>query len=189
MYLAGFRPATKPIAVENFSFELPGTVKIMGWNGEGVAGTPAVDVPGWSSDTAVADSGVESDWTMGSTEGAWTGFIMGADPSVWNLTNHVIGSGEEFLLQVDLQDNWTDGGDPDVTISLYYDDAGTRVTVASTTVIPSDQAGGGWSEFSLTFTADNVPGSVGKLLGIEIDNVSATASWVGIDNVRLNLFN
>ena len=52
----------KPVAVpvENASFELPGTEKIKGWNGEGVTGTPAVDIPGWASDTVVADSGVET---------------------------------------------------------------------------------------------------------------------------------
>jgi hypothetical protein len=177
-----FPPAA--VEIENFSFELPGTEKIKGWNGEGVDGTPAVDIPGWSSDSEAADSGVESDWP-GSTEGAWTGFLMAADPSVWNLTGHVIGSGEEFVLLVDLQDNWTDGGAPEVLISLYYDDAGTRVTVASSTVTPLDQAEGGWSEFSVSFAADDVPDSVGKPLGIEIDNISATDSWIGLDNVRL----
>ena len=182
-YLAGERVQ---VSVENFSFELPGTEKIKGWNGEGVAGTPAVDIPGWSSDSEVGDSGVESDWP-GSTEGVWAGFLMGSDPSVWNLTDHVIGSGEEFVLLVDLQDNWTDGGAPEVLISLYYDDAGTRVTVASDIVTPLDQAEGGWSEFLLSFSADDVPDSAGKLLGIEIDNVSATDSWIGMDNVRLLL--
>ena len=38
------------ITVTNPSFELPGVGKIKGWNGEGVAGTPAVDIPGWASD-------------------------------------------------------------------------------------------------------------------------------------------
>lgn len=174
-----------PIEVENFSFELPGTAKIKGWNGEGSGGTPAEDIPGWASDTAAADSGVESDWP-GSTDGVWSGYIMGEDPSVWNLTDQVIGSGEEYLLQVDLQDNWTDGGEPQMVISLYYDDAGTRVTVASETVTPPDQTEGGWTEFSVSFVADDVSDSIGKLLGIEIDNIS-TSSWVGMDNVRLNL--
>lgn len=50
------------------------------------------------------------------------------------------------------------------------------------------EGSGGWLEFSVGFAADDVPDSVGKLLGIEIDNVSAT-SWTGIDNVRLSLIN
>jgi hypothetical protein len=105
---------------------------------------------------------------------------------VWNLTGRVISGGEKFRLLVDLQDNWTDGGAPQVLISLYYDDAGARVTVASATMTPLDQGEGGWSEFSLDFAADDVPESVGKLLGIEIDNVSTTDSWIGVDNVRLS---
>jgi hypothetical protein len=183
-YMAG-PSALTPVDIENFSFELPGTEKIKGWNGEGVSGTPAEDIPGWASDTEVADSGVESDWP-GSTEGVWTGFIMGDDPSIWNLTDHVIAAGEEFILKVDLQDNWTDGGLPDVTISLYYDDAGTRVTVASATVTPPDQSEGGWAEYVVSFAADDAPDSIGKLIGVEIDALSAS-SWVGVDNIRLGL--
>jgi len=167
-------PEPEGLMLENASFELPGTEKQIGFD----------NVPGWSSDTEVADSGVESDWP-GSTDGAWAGFMMGSDPSIWNLTDHVIASGDEFILLVDLQDNWTDGGEPQVLISLHYDDAGARVTVASATVTPSDQSEGGWSEFSVSFAADDVPDSIGKLIGIEIDNVSETDSWIGIDNLRL----
>ncbi len=92
------------VAVENASFELPGTEKIKGWNGEGVAGTPAVDVPGWASDTAVADSGVETGYTA--TDGEWTAFLKGADPSVWQLTNYAIEAEDVFELQVDARNTW-----------------------------------------------------------------------------------
>lgn len=50
------------------------------------------------------------------------------------------------------------------------------------------EGSGGWLEFSASFADDDVPDSVGKLLGIEIDNVSAT-SWVGMGNVLLSLIN
>jgi hypothetical protein len=187
MYLNAIKymlaPEPVSIEVENFSFELPGTEKIKGWNGEGVSDTPAEDIPGWASDTAAADSGVESDWP-GSTDGVWTGFLMGDDPSIWNLTDHIIAEGEYITFKIDLQDNWTDGGLPDVTISLYYDDAGSRVTVASATVTPLDQSEGGWTEFSVSFA--NAPGSIGKQLGIEIDNLLAS-SWIGMDNARVDV--
>jgi hypothetical protein len=183
-YLTAEEPVAIP--VENASFELPGTTKQNNWDGGTNAKGTFEDVPGWSSDTMAEDSGVESDWP-GSTEGVWTGFMMGSDPSAWNLTDHVISAGEVLTLKVDLQDNWTDGGAPEVTISLYYDDAGTRVTMASATVTPSDQAEGGWAEFSVSVAADDVPDSIGKLLGVEIDNVSATNSWIGMDNVRITV--
>ena len=113
--------------------------------------------------------------------------MMGSDPSAYNLTDYVISAGEEFTLLVDLQDNWTSDGAPEVMISLYYDDAGARVTVASATVTPSDQAEGGWAEFSVSFAADDVPDSIGKAIGVEIDNISATDSWIGMENVRLSV--
>lgn len=46
------------------------------------------------------------------------------------------------------------------------------------------EGSGGLLEFSADFVADDVPDSVGMLLGIEIDNVSPT-SWTGMDNIRL----
>ncbi|MBN2592913.1 MAG: hypothetical protein JXA81_05340 [Sedimentisphaerales bacterium] len=48
------------------------------------------------------------------------------------------------------------------------------------------EGSGDWLEFSVGFVADDVPDSVGKLLGIEIDNVSAI-SRTGMNNVRLSL--
>ena len=38
------------VTIDNFSFELPGTVKLTNWE----------FVPGWSSDTIAVDSGVET---------------------------------------------------------------------------------------------------------------------------------
>jgi len=48
-------------------------------------------VPGWSSDTIAVDSGVETGW--GATDGEWTDFLRADDPSVWQLTSHVLAAG------------------------------------------------------------------------------------------------
>jgi hypothetical protein len=175
--------ASQAIVVDNFSFEQPDQGKIKGWNGEGVGGTPAVDIPGWASDIAVADSGVESDWP-GSTEGVYSGFLMGGDPSAWNLTDYVIQAGDVLTLLVDARDNWTDGGLADFTMSLYYDVGGIRNTVASVTLVDISQT---WTTYSLTFAADDVPASIGSQIGIELKNIDTPAggSWMGMDNVRL----
>lgn len=170
-----------PIAVENFSFEEPGTGKIKGWNGENAA-----DIPGWASDTAAVDSGVESDWP-GSTEGVYSGFMMSGDSSAYNLTGYTIVAGEIYKLQVDARDNWTDlaAGTADLMLSLYYDVAGVRTTVASRVVaMPTE-----WMTYSLLFSADDVPASIGNPIGIELQNVSAAVggSWIGMDNVRLDV--
>ncbi|MCK4292399.1 MAG: hypothetical protein KAY65_04330, partial [Planctomycetes bacterium] len=158
-----------PVTVENYSFELPGTDKQANWE----------NVPNWNSDTVAVDSGVETGW--GPSDGFWTGFLMGSDPSVWNLTNHVIAPGEQFTLQVDAKIN---GGASDFFLALYYDDAGTRVEVASDTVaLTTSGATAPMVTYSLQFAADNIPGSIGKQIGIELDNPGD--GWLGMDNVRL----
>jgi hypothetical protein len=153
-----------PLTVGNYSFELPGTTKQKNWE----------NVPNWSSDSVASDSGVESDYPT--TDGIWRGFLMSGDPSVWNLTGHTITSGEKLLLAVDAKSS------DNFDIALYYEDNGSRVTTASKTVHPS----GNYVKYTLAFSADDVPASVGNTIGIELDNVDSGTSWVGFDNVRLS---
>jgi hypothetical protein len=174
--------ARTPIAVvvENASFELPGVEKIKGWNGEGVAGTPAVDVPGWNSDTVVADSGVESDAQYPATDGIWTAFLKGADPSIWQLTNYVIEAEDVFELQVDARNTWQG---TTLRIILFYDEQGIRVPVAFADAVVADEM----QTLSLVFDVSEAPDAVGRKIGIELDNVTTTGdSWIGLDNVRLS---
>ncbi|HNQ90630.1 MAG TPA: PEP-CTERM sorting domain-containing protein [Verrucomicrobiota bacterium] len=166
------------ITVENFSFELPGTGKVRAWNGEN-----GVDIPGWASDTTAADSGVESDWP-GSSEGSWAGFLMGTDPAAWQLTGHTIAAGDTFTLLVDAHNNWSATTPAHLTMSLYYDDAGSRVTAGSSTVELTDS----FAQYSLAFDSGTLPGSIGKNIGIMLQNGATTSdSWIGIDNVRLDV--
>jgi hypothetical protein len=185
----------KPVAieVENFSFELPGTGKQKCWDGENLNTETGddpndyfTDVPGWSSDTAAADSGVEGpDAWPGNTEGVWAGYMMGTDPSVYNLTGYEIQAGDNLVLSVDARNNWTaDAALPALLqMTLYYDVGGVRVPAASQAVELTTT----WTPYSLALSADDVPESVGNLLGIELKNASnATSdnnSWIGMDNV------
>jgi hypothetical protein len=169
------------IAVENFSFELPGTIKIKGWNGEGVGGTPAVDIPGWRSDTAAFDSGVETGYTP--TDGQWTAFLRGGDPAVWQLTDHTIAAGEVFELKVDARDIWNGTM---LLATLYYDLGGVRVPGA----LQVHSLTNTMQEYTVTFNAADAPACVGKKIGIEFTNVSSdpgSGSYMGLDNVRLSL--
>lgn len=174
-YMAARNPIA--VAVENASFELPGTEKIKGWNGEGVAGTPAVDIPGWACDKVVADSGVETGYTA--TDGEWTAFLMGADPSIWQLTEYVVDAEDVFELQVDSRNTWQG---TTLRIILFYDDEGFRMPLTFVDVAVADEM----QTFSLAFNAADAPDVVGKKIGIEFDNVTTTGdSWIGLDNVRL----
>lgn len=159
------------IYVENYSFEEPGTGKIQ---------TDWSRVPGWDSDGIPDDSGVEE---LGiSTDGTWTAFLMGGDPSIYNLTGHVISEGDGLELLFDACTSWSESGISYITASLYYDDGGTRVVVAE------QEFELDWDpmvEYSIEFDSDTVPESFGHQLGIEF--INSADGYVGIDNVRLNI--
>jgi hypothetical protein len=174
-------PVPVPIAIENASFEKPGTVKIKGWNGEGIGGTPAVDIPGWASDvnSPVADSGVETGYSP--TDGLWTAFLKGADPSIWQSTGFVIAKDDVFSLTVDAHNTWQG---TTLRITLYYEDGKLRVPAATADVTLTDAM----QTFTLPFAANDVPASIGKILGVEFDNVTVEGnSWIGLDNVFLTV--
>jgi hypothetical protein len=164
------------ITVINHSFEQPGTAKIVGWDNAGS------DIPGWKSDTTATGSGIESDWP-GSTDGVWAGFVMNGDPAIYNLTDHIIQAGEQFTLRVDAQDNWSASPPGMLAIALYYDNAGSRVELASTTV----QTWWGWTTYDLSHPIAGL--GVGNRIGIQLMNVTPDhdSSWIGLDNVRLDV--
>jgi hypothetical protein len=127
----------------------------------------------------VVDSGVETGWTP--TDGLWTAFLKGADPSVWQSTGFVIEANDVFELSVDARNTWQG---TTLQMLLYYEDADIRVPAALAEVTVGDTM----QTFTVTFDAASMPEVVGKVLGIEFDNVTANGeSWIGLDNVRLLL--
>jgi len=174
---ANSRAAYINVQVPNHSFELPGTSKQLCWDAEKPGST---NVPGWSSDVAALNSGVEI--APGSTNGNWIAFLMGSeqdsgDPSIWNLLPHILKAGDEFILTVDARNNQNAAV---MKMSFYYlDDNGKRITVATKTV----ELTGSFRTYFLRFAADDAPSCIGHALGIELDNPST--GWLGIDNVQI----
>jgi len=162
------RPVVGPeaVAVENASFELPGTDKQKDFDA----------VPGWSTDGPCADSGVETGYAP--TDGKWTAYLMSGDPAVWQLTDHVIAEGQVLELKVDARITWAATS---MKMIVYYDDNGVRVPVATGDVILTDAM----QEYVLAFSAGDVPESVGRKVGVELSNSSSGDTWIGLDNVRL----
>jgi hypothetical protein len=154
------------IAVENFSFELPGTDKQTGFD----------DVSGWSTDMPCANSGIETGYTP--TDGDWTAYLMSGDSAVCQLTDHTISNGDVLELKVDARITWAATA---MQMTLYYDDNGARVPAATDEVILTDDM----QEYTLSLSAADVPDSVGKKVGIELSNASTGETWIGIDNIRL----
>lgn len=156
----------KDISLTNPSFELPGTIKQTNWQ----------NVPGWSSDSVPADSGIEEPATA-VTDGTWAGFLGSADPAVWQMTNHTIGAGEVFTLGIDAMNTGAEASS--LRFILYYNNEGTRTPLATLDGTLSDAM----QRYSLQFNADDYPAAIGSQLGIEIDNV--VSGWAGFDNVTL----
>jgi regulation of enolase protein 1 (concanavalin A-like superfamily) len=174
------------IPVVNYSFEEPNVVKTSGWDMEDGAlyygGGPA-EVPGWECDGPAPDSGVESIYSSPpatTTDGLWAGWAKTADPPTYNLTNFLIGSGDVFELKVDAKNNFAADN---FLLSLYYDDNGTRTTVATNNVAIT----GNMQTFTLTFNANTIPACYDHEIGIELDNPGPNWGWAGFDYVRLTL--
>jgi hypothetical protein len=106
--------------------------------------------------------------------------MMSGDPSVWQLTDHTIAEGDVLELKVDARITWAA---TTLRMILYYDDNGTRVPIVTNDVALTDAM----QEYTLSFSAADVPESVGHQIGIEFANASSGDTWIGIDNVRLVL--
>lgn len=153
------------VDVENADFSLPGTGKQTNWD----------NVPGWNSDTTASDSGVEEG------DAGWFAFKMSSDPSVYNLTDHVIADGEEFKINLDASESYNTS---QIIVTLYYDTGNdVRNVLADQTfdLLPDNATG----TFELIANASLA--SVGAKLGIMIDNVSTdgTDGWTNFSNVQL----
>jgi hypothetical protein len=168
------------IEVINFSFEQPGVGKIKGWdsNCSDPGWTGATDdIPGWNSAEPVWDCGVETGYTP--TDGEYTAFLMGGDTSTYQITNHLIQGSDDIELFVDARITWAA---TIMEMKLFYVDTLGSFNDLEINIVDliSDM-----SEYSVAFKASNYPASVGNKLGIWFDNVSDSASWLGLDNVRL----
>ena len=154
--------------MENASFELPGTDKQKGFD----------NVPGWSTDGPIADSGVETGYTA--TDGDWTAYLKSGDPSAWQSTGHTIAEGDILEVKVDARITWAATG---MQMIIYYDDGGVRVPVATSDITLTDAM----QEYTLSFSAGDVQDSIGKNVGVEFSNSSTGESWIGLDNVRVEV--
>ncbi len=173
------------IEVVNYSFEQPDSGKIKGWDGPGSCPNMAdsdAEIPGWTCDDIVDDSGVERN---GDIDGEYAGFMKWTDSAVWNTTDYTILAGDVLTLKVAARSSWL--GDV-VHLELYYDDGVTRNTLASSNeLLELNGSSGPFNEYSVQFGADVTPASIGKKVGVLLKNPSiVTSSWVGVDFVRIN---
>ncbi len=180
-YFSSFTFAQSKITVINYSFEKPDSGKVTGFDGKSHNPNHAklIVVPGWTSDAKDSsdwDSGVEE---TGATDGKYRAFMMGHDTSMSQVPGKLIEINDNITLTVDAQNTYNA---PHFKMELFYLDASLKrvILVQDTVTLTSTM-----KTYSINFKASNFPNSVGKKIGIAFQNVSDSASWIGLDNVRL----
>ena len=201
------------VALVNASFEEPFLAvensKIKGFDGDrdGFMGSE-FDVPGWEDDCA-SGSANHSGIKQGSTT-VYTGQRVRTgnqaahlspeatvlnESIVWQLTDQTIAADEIYTLNIWGWSDGTAGVDPlgtNLVVSLFYDDAGSQIEVASQNHFlpydgdnpyPEAQACGA------VFTVSDVPGSIGKKLGIKFENVTtgAAGGFIHLDDASVDV--
>jgi hypothetical protein len=169
------------ITVVNPSFEMPGNPDKWFYKPPELARSLTA-LPGWSTDKPTNNAGFIKDARP--TQGNWSGYLTSGGYSLWQLTDHAIVEGEVFQLDIHAVVIW--GGVRDdksnLKMSLYYDDGGKRVTVASSsTPLPYDP-----QPRTMSFSASDVRACIGHKIGIEFSNVRKD-NIIAVDNVRFKV--
>lgn len=169
------------VNLENAGFEQPATGKISNdWT----------SIPGWSSDTAPGDSGVDNATNhipTGAFEGEYFGYTYQHDDPVWQTSNHTIAAGEVFTVDFQASDLWTNGGSwGNMTVWLYYYDEGTSSRVLMDSVkVEGLTYKAGWTAGSLTVAADDYAAGIGSKVGVQFHGTDH--GWNAIDDVQLDV--
>jgi hypothetical protein len=169
------------LVLENTSFEQHGARNAWATPDGHAAVEGFNSITGWSMDSAPSDSGVEV--AGPATDGSWSVYLKGSDPSIWQLTDHVLGANEVF--QLDVYARVIKGavrGDGNLRMSFFVDVDGTRVPVATGSYSVDYLAP---TKRTLVFNSAATPDAVGYKLGVELDN--AADNWISLDKVSLTV--
>jgi hypothetical protein len=173
------------ISVINANFQHPDSGKVYGFDGKST--NPATDgkilkVLGWHSaapDSNMINSGVEIESTTGG-DTVYHAFLMGGDSGIYQIPGKIIDSTDNITLTVTAYEEWL--GDS-LKLELFYDDTTAKVWVPLVSKV--DTINSTAADYSVSFQASNNKSAVGHKLGILIDNVTDSASWMAVRNVRL----
>jgi len=148
--------------------------------------------PSFEADAMVVQGGTPQGWTgnlpansgvatgASATEGTYF-FWQGNGSVLYQTTNEVItAEGVAYSLQADVRNSWQ--GSP--KISLYYDDAGTRVELGSVS-LPAN--GDTWpGTIAMEVVVRTTAASMGKKLGVELSLANYPGNfWSEFDNIRV----
>jgi hypothetical protein len=168
----GATSASSEISLVNPGFEQPAVGKIS--NG---FDDSSKDVPGWVNESTetYTDSGVDNGQ---SHSGSYAGYLYGGDPGgVYQVTNHVIASNENFTATCWV---YRDGARGATNVNLFYvANDGTRETLATTTCLPTNLTT--WEQYTVDASATDE--SLGHYIGVSFNGAQ---SYPSIDDVALS---
>ena len=157
-------PVEEPKALVNGSFEEPGGGQV-GFD----------SVPGWSTSTPAANSGIRTD--PNATDGVQTAYLGGGDPGIRQLSTLVVQAGSTLELRVDAR---SVVGAASLQVTLFIELAGIRAPVATRVVALTDSM----AEYVLL--VEDTSALAGLAAGVELANVGGAGTSLILDNVRLN---
>ena len=173
------------IELPNYSFELPDSGKINGWDNDGTNTDPGhgkhgINIPGWTDDSlGTYDSGIEQGNYV--TDGAYDAYLGGTpDPPIHDVASYVIRPGDVFKLRVDAANGYNA---PTFHLEIGYCDTAyhtgdsANISFAAPYTLYQDN--------SMIFYADSVPKSIGHNVAVLLEN-QYSGGWIDFDNVRLN---
>ena len=161
-----------PITVLNPSFEYVDGELALSWT--------TYAIPDYWTFAGAGEYGVEDP----STDGYVCVYIQ-EDCSVFQLLEHKIYPGDEYVLKFDAQHVWSGGGQAGTYEGiLYYDDDGLR--------IPIDSEGDlgilyMWSHEELVVAIPPVSPAPGKYIGVEFAADQSPNNSMGFDNISLDM--
>lgn len=179
----GVMASAEPLEVLNYSFEFNEFgEQVTGWVPD-LVGTPQY----WTYAIGGTDVNKDADtWEDASTDGI-VSVAIGATDELYQLLDHKIYPGDEYLLKFDVFYAWSDGWIFDGTYKgkLYYDNGDERPPIAAT----------GGAALEMEWILDNdlkitVPAgspATGRKLGIAMVVNQGDNNWMSFDYVRLNM--
>ncbi len=143
---------------------------------------------GWSVEGS--DYGTELNPSDG-LQCMFAGSGSGGQTSIYQVTNHTVKSGDEYILSFDAKFTWSEDIWPgSYKGSLFYDNNGSRIALQTVSDTHSSSSTAyTWRRYDIRYQVPSGSPAIGKKLGFEFFNTTeitqAWGIWAGVDNVSL----
>jgi hypothetical protein len=162
----------------NMNFELPNTGKVTNnW----------AAIPGWTSNGATTDSGVEEYRPTASapygTNGDYTLFIRSSDPEIYQTSSYTLQEGDSISVTFDTRASYLSCS---LIARIYYQSGGSRITLTTSTTALTYASPYAFQSLTLSFVVPTGHACIGNNLGVGFDNTAGIGyAYLQIDDVQV----